>query len=139
MYFSRKFGTFFVIQIIVKNIAMKLYSALTILTSLIIGTSCTKDIGPNPDLLPKPIGACDTIKFSVHIQPIITNSCVSCHFPGGSGNGDFTSFTDIKAKADNGSLMNRVITLHNMPQSGPLSNEEITLVQCWLNNGAPNN
>ena len=81
----------------------------------------------------------DTCKFTTHIQPIIDANCVGCH-GSGSSDGDFTSYSGIFAKIDNsGPFENRVLILKDMPMGGSLTQSEIDLIQCWLDNGAENN
>lgn len=76
---------------------MKLFYTSVIAISLIVLSSCTKDIGPNPDLLPKPAGACDTITFTKHIEPIFVNQCANCHFTGGQSP-ELIDYATIKAQ-----------------------------------------
>lgn len=88
-----------------------------------------------------PVGCTSAIFYAVDIKPIIDSKCVSCHFNGGSGTGDFTVFSELKSKADNGSFKNRVFVLKDMPPalSPVLSADELTKLNCWLEQGAPNN
>ena len=91
---------------------------------------------------PKVVSDCDsTISYSARIAPLVALNCNGCHFSGGSGNGDFTTYAGIKAKADNQSLKNRVVTLKDMPQAGSttLTDVEIKAFKCWIEQGAPNN
>lgn len=122
---------------------MKLFSVFIIVVTLIIVTACAKDVGLNPDLVIKSVNICDSVTFDKNIKPIIINKCVSCHnSTGGPGNGDFQTdtYTGIKQKVDNGAFKNRVVILHDMPQGGPpLPQNEIDLINCWLDAGAPNN
>lgn len=78
--------------------------------------------------------------YSSDIKPIIAANCLSsgCH-NAGSANGDLTTYTGLKAKADNGSLDNRVIQQRNMPPSGSLAIDDLKKIKCWLNSSAPNN
>jgi len=116
---------------------------LTVSVFLLIGfLACTKDIGLNPDLQPKPLSACDSVTFTDSIQPIMNASCTTpgCHDVG-SLNGDLTTYAGVKAKVDNGSFQARVIdgTPTPMPPAGLLPAEEINRLKCWLAAGAPNN
>ena len=86
---------------------------------------------------------CDTttVTYSHTIQPIIAAKCANsgCHTAGGSGNGNFDSYTGTKSKVDNGSFLNRTVVLMNMPISGPLTTCELAQVSKWIQMGAPNN
>lgn len=78
--------------------------------------------------------------YASNIKPIINANCISsgCHNQG-SQYGDFTSYSGLKAIADNGLLKFRVLDNRNMPPSGFLSLEELTKIKCWIESGAPNN
>jgi hypothetical protein len=64
-----------------------------------------------------------------------------CHVSGGTGPTDFTAYAGIKTDADNGTLKKRMIDGNPsfMPTSGKLPDSTLNKVQCWLDNGAPNN
>ena len=101
--------------------------------------SCTSEKGE----LPVKQETCDSvISYSMDIVPIILAKCSghACH-DATSGNGDYAMYADIKLKADDGQLKNRVIVLKNMPPSGSplLSDAEISQIRCWIQQGAPNN
>lgn len=93
---------------------------------------------------PKPLSECDPSlsTFSGHVNPIIQTNCVlsGCH-EAGSVNGDYTSYAGLKEKVDNGTFKNSVIDGNTpvMPQTGQLPDAELRVLECWLNNGAPNN
>lgn len=124
---------------------MKYSRVFTSLVVILFIYSCTKDVGQNITLAPtkQPVSAnsCDTVKFSAHILPIINSNCLSCHSGSGPGNGNFTSYSGIKQKVDNGSFKARVVDLlpSPMPQGGALPTQQIAIIKCWLDNGAPNN
>ncbi len=116
---------------------------LTVSSFLLLGfLACTKDVGLNPDLQPKPVNACDSVTFSDSVQPIINANCATsgCHDTG-SPDGDFTAYAGVKAKVDNGSFEARTIigTPTPMPATGLLPETELTKLKCWLAAGAPNN
>lgn len=121
---------------------MKLLYFSAVAISLITFTSCTKDVGVNPDLLPKSPEGCDTITFAKHIMPIFTNSCVTCHYPGNQSP-DMSDYNLIKTQVDGGRIKARVIDQvpSRMPDVSmpPLSDEQLNMIKCWLDAGAPNN
>jgi len=92
-------------------------------------------------LAPKPVeevaaSPCDSVKYSADIQPLLNTYCTGCH----SGSPDFTNYAGTKAKVDDGTFKNRVITIKDMPQTGgPISQANLDKIQCWLDKGAPNN
>ncbi len=102
--------------------------------------SCTKDVGPNPDLIKKVDSSCDTITFTKHISSIFTNKCVVCHQPGATSP-DLSTYSLIKTQVDGGRIKARVFDQipSVMPQGGALPQNELDLIKCWLDAGAPNN
>jgi mono/diheme cytochrome c family protein len=106
-------------------------------------TSCTYKKGEIPEITdPASANDCDsTISYANHIAPLMLNYCNGCHTAGGTGNGDFSDYAGLKQKVDNGSLNNRVLVIKDMPQAGSptLSDSERKLIDCWIQQGAPNN
>lgn len=86
---------------------------------------------------------CDAnaVSFSTDIMPILRNSCatVGCHVQGGSGNGLFENYNQVKAKIDNGSFRQRLIVQKDMPPSVPLTDCQIKHIEQWIMDGALNN
>jgi len=118
----------------------KIFSAaLFFCAGIVMVSSCKKDKGKIPITSQS---FCDSlqVKYSVHIQPVIQSQCAisGCHTSGASM-GDFTTYSGVKAKVDNGSFENRVLTLSNMPPVGPLPDSTKKKIDCWLKAGAPNN
>lgn len=86
---------------------------------------------------------CDTvdITWTTHIEPVIRGKCsiTGCHVAGGTGNGIFESYENVKVKALDGSLMQRTVTDQDMPPSGPLSSCQMEQIAAWVAAGAPEN
>ncbi len=86
---------------------------------------------------------CDTsnVSFNDHILPLVKSSCATaeCHAPGGSGNGLFENYDQIRVKVDNNSFYQRVVVDRDMPPGGGLNECQIQLIEQWINLGAPNN
>lgn len=96
-------------------------------------------------MLPKPqpvpaVNSCDTVKYSLHIQPILTANCtgIGCHTTGFL-KGDFTNYNGTKVKYDDGTFVGRVLVAKDMPSGPPLSSLQLQTLQCWVDMGAPNN
>ncbi len=104
--------------------------------------SCKYDKGQLP--VKKITSVCDsTVSYSIIIAPLTTTNCSNpgpgCH-ESGSSYGDFTFYAGLKAKVNNGSLLNRVVN-HNgnpMPPAG-LTNDQISKLNCWIKQGGLNN
>jgi len=108
------------------------FSILLVFLSI---TACTKDTMPTPTLTTVD---CSTItaSYANDIQPIMNNSCAisGCHVAGFSS-GDFTNYTGLKAKVEDGTIKNRAIVQMNMPpasSSGPsnLTSTQLNLLTC---------
>ena len=88
---------------------------------------------------------CDTMNvgYAARIAPIIELNCRGCHSGGSPAGGvPLTNFSEVKASADNGSLMGTLLASGNfniMPPAGPLSDCDIATVQAWIDQGAQNN
>tara|TARA_B110000503_G_C7140522_1_gene410644 strand:+ start:54 stop:410 length:357 start_codon:yes stop_codon:yes gene_type:complete len=82
-----------------------------------------------------------TVSFSADIMPILSTSCstVGCHVQGGSGNGLFENYNQVKAKIDNGSFRQRVVVQKDMPPSAPLKDCQVKHIEQWILDGALNN
>jgi hypothetical protein len=110
-----------------------------VLSSIILALGfamCTNKKGQVAPTTAAPIGACDTVTYTKHIAPIISQAC-GCHGPG-FFKGDLTNYTGVKAKVDNGTFKKEVITNKTMPQGSSLSSKQLELITCWLDKGAPN-
>ena len=119
---------------------MKKISYYILITAFIVTivAACKKDKG---EAAPVVVECTTTISYSVSIVPIVTTKCAtasSCH-KAGSVNGDYTTYAGLKAKVDNGSLNNRVVVTKTMPSTGPLSDADISTINCWIKQGGLNN
>ncbi len=93
-----------------------------------------------------PNSFCDTtnVTYAVTIEPIVRTKCAipGCHVAGGGGNGDFTVFTNVIAKVNDGRFLasvRREAGVRAMPESGPLPLCEVQKIEIWIANGALNN
>jgi hypothetical protein len=108
---------------------------------LLYFSSCTKDKGePLPVL---DCGDTSSITYTNYVNTILANNCSisGCHNSSFVGY-DYTNYSGIKGKVDNGSFVNRVLLQKNMPPSystGPTSLDPCTLqkLSAWVNDGAP--
>lgn len=88
---------------------------------------------------------CDTvnnIKYSGAIDQIINTNCAipTCHVPGGSGSGDFTTYSGVMEKVNSGAFEYRIFYAKSdkMPPSNSLSDCDLKKIRIWLDAGAPN-
>lgn len=102
--------------------------------------------------------ACDTlmnITYNGLVKTIIDESCayVGCHngVTGSIGPGDYTSYSGLNPYLVDGSFEDRVIfqkedtvlgmppDVYNETQKADLTQEELDIIQCWINAGYPEN
>ncbi len=76
------------------------------------------------------------VSFAASIKPIIEKSCAinDCH--NGSQYPDFRVFKNIQ---DNAINIKELTADGTMPQEGTLTQNEINLIACWVDDGAPDN
>ena len=88
-----------------------------------------------------PISACDTISptFSADVQPLIVSRCANyeCHDLSFSGGYAFFEYADIKAAIEK--IEQQIVVLKTMPKDGTLTEDEINIIKCWIESGAPDN
>lgn len=82
---------------------------------------------------------CSAPTYDDDIKVLIETKCnsIACH--GAEEQPVLTYWSAVKASVDNGSFAKEVISDRAMPKGGKLSNEEYDLINCWLNDGAPEN
>jgi len=115
------------------------HSLPALLTSLLLIQACASN---DLDEGTPPI-TCDgqIASYTNHIQPIILANCAvsGCHNGDNGTQRNWTVPDNLKAKS---SEVKRRILLpeshaDHMPQGGTLSNEDITRLVCWVDQGAP--
>lgn len=121
----------------------KILSAL-VFSSFIVLFACEKKVGKEPVAQTQntvTVSSCDTITYDRNIKSIYDSQCASCHKTGGVGP-DLSTYSAFKAIALNGKLKARTMDAADgssalMPQGGPrLPQSQLSLIQCWINNGA---
>jgi len=96
-------------------------------------------------LYPEVPGSCDTtnVTFAGSIKPITDGNCKTCHSgPAPSGNVNIENYSQVKAIADDGRLVNVINGTNGkplMPQGGALPGCSIRIIEIWVAAGAPNN
>lgn len=89
---------------------------------------------------------CDTltVKYSTHIEPLITTFCRGCHSGSNPSGGIFMdNYSNVKLSVMNGSFLGsikREAGWSGMPKNGTkLSDCNIRKIEIWIQNGALNN
>lgn len=125
--------------------------SFSLIAFMVLLASCAKDKAIEPSDTIDTVGCMQpgqTITYYNDIQKILETNCTNedfgpCH-QSGTPNGpelDFSTYEGIKAKADDGTLIDRVITNQDMPSpatTGPqtLSDCDKSKIQTWVNQGA---
>jgi uncharacterized membrane protein len=85
-----------------------------------------------------PCGGVDA-KFSTKVFPLMQNRCAigGCHDAASTNHGGpFTNYDQIKAHVIE---IRSAVLSGLMPQGSSLTADEIKLITCWIEGGAPNN
>jgi hypothetical protein len=79
-----------------------------------------------------------TTSFAADIEPIIANSCavIGCHDGSNSSLPNYNNFSEIEGSA---AMIRERTQSGNMPKTGSLTQEEIALIACWVDDGAIDN
>jgi hypothetical protein len=92
------------------------------------------------------VPACDTLnmRFSAHVQPLLSSNCYNCHGNGRAFGGvNLDTYANVKGVVDAGSLLGAITHASGyspMPKNGAkLSDCDISKIRAWINRGAPNN
>ncbi len=116
------------------NTISKIKYIHVLITLSIAFFSCDNNV---EEEIPLPIGneECSTdISFTADVKPVIDTNCIRCH--GGNQAPDLRTFEGINANA---ARVRTQVVSRRMPLGGSLTNEEIELIRCWIDNGALNN
>jgi hypothetical protein len=116
-------------------------SLVIVFLLIIFGTgSCV-----NHDIERVVVSPCDEldVSFVTHLKPIITTNCAvtGCHNGDNGADRNWTIFSNFQAKALE---VKRRVSLpisngDHMPMGGVISDDEIKLLVCWVDQGAKDN
>jgi len=121
-----------------------------LLTLLVIVLGSCKHDPIIPDPIP-PVPFCEQAN-PTYIDTMMTIINLNCSYAGchasGAGIGDFTTYSGMLSRLDNGKIKERVIDMKddasvgmppNYATGGPidLTNEQLELFMCWLDNDYP--
>lgn len=104
---------------------------LSIAAFLLFLAACKKD-NNGGKLSPSCDGSHPT--YDASIKAIIDSRCgsASCH-------PNYTSYSGISSIVQNGQFKRDVLTNQTMPQGSSLTQDQINKIQCWVNDGYPEN
>lgn len=128
---------------------MKKITILSLAMMFIVAiiSSCTHDPQemPAPDDDNDPPGDTIQVTYSGDVVPILTNNqCLSCHSAASQTGGvDLETFESLLQFVDNGRLMgaiNHDPGYYPMPPGGAkINDDDIAIIQKWIDDGTPNN
>ncbi|WP_296385340.1 cytochrome c [Winogradskyella sp.] len=111
---------------------IKYLNSFVLIISCVIVSSCESYV---EDDFQVSIQDCDpNTSFINQVKPIIDNNCVSCH----NGN-QFPDLRTYNGVSTNSEIVEQQVVNRTMPIGGSLTNEEIDLITCWIENGSLNN
>ncbi len=111
------------------------YALTSLITSLLL-FSCGGE---------KLVPTCDGSNpvYDNEIETILFANCSStssCHGEGASKRkGEYITYEQFKVSLDDGSFQKDVFEKQNMPKKSVLLQQDIDLIQCWVDNGYPEN
>ncbi len=112
------------------------YKNITVVLLLITLYACENHVVEDSITVASVVSdSCDpNLSFSKMVQPIIEQRCTRCH--GGSQAPDLRTYNDIRTNA---SRIQSAVVSRRMPLGGSLTNAQITIIDCWITNGALDN
>ncbi len=101
-------------------------SVIFLILGVVVLASCNKNNKVTP--------ICDgsTPTYNSFVKNIMTSSCVGCH-------SDMSTYSGLSNYLSNGKFEKQVLTKQQMPENGTLDATTLNKLQCWVNNGFPEN
>ena len=75
------------------------------------------------------------VSYTNDINPLFTQKCSPCHI----GGGQFPDLTTYESVSQNADAIKAQTQSGNMPKEGMLTQDQIDLIACWVDNGAFDN
>jgi hypothetical protein len=70
--------------------------------------------------------------YESFVKNLVNTKCVSCH-------GSYSSYQGLSSITSSGLFEKEVLINQTMPEGGSLSQDELNKLQCWVDNGFPEN
>ncbi len=124
------------------------YITILLITVSVAFFSCKDDTSTPGDNNNNQTGSvCDTLDVSYNsvVKAVIDNNCATayCHGGAGAGNVYLASYSEVKTVAEQDRFLKAVrheAGAEPMPKNGnKLSDGEITILECWIENGFKEN
>ena len=116
---------------------MKRSVRVNLLVLFCISLLATIDMSCSSNEDPEPSVCSETVSYSDDIVPLLEANCIKsgCH-DGLSGPPNWGVYSNVKEKA---AKIKEFTQDGTMPADGTLTQQEIDLIACWVDNGALNN
>ncbi|WP_236974023.1 cytochrome c [Membranihabitans maritimus] len=115
---------------------VKFLMSFALTLGILIQFSCEKNVEEDMGMNDPNEMECEPgTSFSMDVKPIIDNNCISCH-NGSVQNPDLRTYQAIK---NNSARIKELTASRVMPQTGSLTDDQIILIGCWVDDGAPDN
>ncbi|MBT8327557.1 MAG: c-type cytochrome [Bacteroidia bacterium] len=117
------------------------YQTVIVLASALFMWSCEDDDAqPNPE---QPQNLCDSLDYTYNddVMSIINANCATpyCHGGGGAGGVYMADYAEIKTVASGGKFLKAIkheVGASAMPKNqAKLSDADIQIIECWVQNG----
>ena len=76
--------------------------------------------------------------FKTEIEPILQAYCYDCH-RAENGNGTYVSYETMLPTLEEGKFQSTVLSNQSMPTDASLSQAQLNLIQCWVEDGYQDN
>ena len=115
---------------------------LVAFSSIIVISACKtgKETAKTEAVVVRPPLDCSTSGVNYEsIKGIIEKNCTSCHGYGGADGLNFLTVADVRKAATKGELLGTIKHQRGFPRmpanTDQLSQADIDLIECWINNG----
>lgn len=70
--------------------------------------------------------------YDSYVQSVVNSNCISCH-------SNYSTYSGLSSVTSNGKFEKEVLVNRTMPEGGSLTQDELNKLQCWVENGFPEN
>jgi len=104
--------------------------------ALIMGlafASCENNVEQENAQTPE-VPCLDQVSYKTAVTPLLENYCLGCH--SGSQFPDLRTYENV---TQNAQMIKQQVVSRSMPLGATLTNQEIEVISCWVDQGAKNN
>jgi uncharacterized membrane protein len=100
--------------------------------------ACASSTEPSSSCVSATACPTDVPSYKAAIVPILEQTCIPCHTPGGLGRTSMTTYAEVSAES--GAMLSQVTVCAMPPLNGPaITDAQRTTLTAWLRCGAPDN